>query len=40
MLKAKLGRCARQGRTDATGKAGLMREARQDRCASEGRAVA
>jgi hypothetical protein len=34
---ARPGICARQGRADARGKAGHMREAKQGRCAIKGR---
>jgi hypothetical protein len=35
---ARQGRCAREGRADARGKAGQMREARQSSCARQGMA--
>jgi hypothetical protein len=40
MIEARQGRCARQGRRDARGKAGQMRDAGQGRIATQGRADA
>jgi hypothetical protein len=37
MGEARPGICARQGRAEARGKAGQMREARQGRCVTQGR---